>query len=88
MLRLVLLLVVPDTLFASVLAFTILVGQLNKIFGIITENIQILHGIYYMVFKNTCFWCDNKSKLAPDHHGDSKKISLLSDTLKGWVNLP
>ena len=49
MLRLVILLVVPDDLFAHILLCTILLGQLNKIFGIINHTIEILHWIYCML---------------------------------------
>ena len=48
MLILVLLILLPAALCVSVLMCTILVGQLNKIFGLITQTINILHGIYYM----------------------------------------
>ena len=88
MLILVLLNVVPEALCASVLTCTVLVGQLNKIFGLITQTINILHGLYCMVFKNMCFWYDTKSKLAPGLHGGNKKNSFLSDPLTGWVNFP
>ena len=55
MLRLVLLILVPEALFAFVLFYTILVGHINKIFGIITRTIKILHGLYCMVFKICAF---------------------------------
>ena len=84
---LMLLLIVPEALCLYVLAYNILVLKLNKIFNIITQTIKILHGIYFIVFKNMCFWCETKSKLAPGLHGGSNKSSYLSDTLTGWVNL-
>ena len=73
MLRLALLLVVPEALYEPVLVCTIFVGQLITIFGLITHTINILHGLYCMLFKNMCFWCDTKSKLAPGLHAGSKK---------------
>ena len=76
MLRLVLLLVVPEAICGPVLACAILVGQLNKIFGFITQTIKSLHGLYCMVFKNMCFWCYAKSKIAPGLHGGRKKAPL------------
>ena len=78
---LILILVFHEALCESVLACTILVGQLNKIFGFI-----ILHGLYCMVFKNICFWCDTKSNIAPGLRGDSNQISCLSDIIIGWFN--
>ena len=45
------LLVFPEALCVSVLMCTILVGQLNKIFGLITQTTKSLHGLYCMVFK-------------------------------------
>ena len=88
MLRLVILLVVPEALCLSVLMCNILVGKLNKTFGIITQRIKSLHGIYHMVFKDMCFWCDTKSNLAPGLHGGSNRRSCLYDPLTGSVNLP
>ena len=87
MLRLVLLIIFPEALCVYVLTCTILVGKLNKIFGLVTQTIKSLHGIYCLVFKNMCFWCDTKYKLLPGLHGGSNKSSCLSDTLTGWVNL-
>ena len=84
--RIVLMCVVPEALCVSVLTCTILVGKLNKIFVRITQTINILHGLYCMVFKKQFFWCDTNSKLAPGLHGFSNKIFWLSDTLTGWVN--
>ena len=88
MLRLVILIIVPEALSVSVLTCTILVGQLNTIFGHITHTIKILHGIYCMVFKNMFFLCDTKSRLSTGLHGVSNKISFLYDTLIGWVKFP
>ena len=82
-LRLIFMILVPDALCAPSLSCNILVGELNKIFFLITKNINILHGIYCIVFKNMCFWCDTKSKLAPGLPGGSTKISFLSDPLTG-----
>ena len=42
---------VPEALCTSVLDCTILVRKLNKSFGLITQSINILRGLYYMVFK-------------------------------------
>ena len=58
MLRFVLLLIFPEALCDSILECTILVGQLNKLFGLITQTIKSLHGLYCMVFKYMFFWCD------------------------------
>ena len=88
MLRLLLLILVPEYLCLSVLTCTILVGKINKIFVLITQTIESLHGLYCMVFKNMWFWCDTKSKLVSGLHGGSNKSSFLSDPLTGWVKLP
>ena len=77
MLRLILLLVVSEALCASVLTYTILAGQNNKIFGLITQTMKILYGLYCMVFKNMCFWCDTKSKLLSGLNVGINKISCL-----------
>ena len=61
---LVLLLIFPEALCASILKCTILVGQLNKIFGLITQTIKSLHGLYCMVFKI----CDFGVTLSPSLH--------------------
>ena len=81
MLRLVLLVVVSEALCASVLTCTILVGQLNKIFGLITHTIKSLHVLYWVIFKNLLFWHDTNSKLAPGLHG-----GRLYDPHMGWIN--
>ena len=73
-LRLVLMILATDALYTPVLECTILVGQLNKIFGTIAQNIKYLHGIYWMVFKNIYFWCDTKSKLVTGLRGDIKTL--------------
>ena len=87
MLRLVFLIVFSWEFCESVLECTILVVQLNKIFGIITQTIKNLHELYCMVLKNTCFWCDTKSKLTPVLRGGSNKISCFSNPLAVLVNL-
>ena len=79
MLRLVSLVVVPDGMCVPILVWTALVRKLNKIFDLITQTIKILHGIYCMIFKNMCFWCDTNSIFMTGLHGGSTKISCLSD---------
>ena len=51
MLKLVLLIVLHEALCESILTCTILVVQLNKSFGLITQTIKSLHGLYCTVFK-------------------------------------
>ena len=79
--------VVPEALCEPVIACTILVVQLNKIFGLITQTFKSLHGIYCMVFKNLYFCCDTKSKIAPCLHEGINKSSCLYDTLMVCINL-
>ena len=86
MLILVLLRVVHEALCVSVLTCTILVWQLNKIFGILTQTIKSLHGIYYMVLKYVLL-CDTNSKIVPGLHGCRNKSYFLSDPLKGCAHL-
>ena len=50
MLRIMIMRIVPEALCASIPACTILVGQLNKIFGLITQTITILHGLYEKIY--------------------------------------
>ena len=71
----------PEALCAPFLTFTILVGQLNKIFSLINQTIKRLHGLYCIIFKNMCFWCGTKYKLTSGLHGGIKKRSCLSDPL-------
>ena len=77
MLRLMIMLIVHYAWCTTVLACTILVVKLNKIFGIIINTIKILHGLYCTIFKNMFFWCGTKSKLAPGLHGGRKNILPL-----------
>ena len=87
-LRLVIIILFPEALCLPVLVSTILLVKLNIIFGVITQIIKILCGLYCIVFKSILFWCGNKYKLAPGIFEISNKRSCISDTLTGWVNFP
>ena len=50
MLRLMLLIVLPEAICVTVLVVKILTGQLNKMFSLIPQIINSLHRIYCMVF--------------------------------------
>ena len=66
---------------------TVLVEQLNIIFGLITQIIKSLHGLHCMVLKDMCFGCDTKSNIYQGLYGGMNKIYLLSYPIMRWVNL-